>query len=207
MDAKAGKGNVVTRARELIYTAIMPRTLPPLTLLIGCVSLGFLSAATAVSAERPLPPEIASYFEPPAELAGKMGAFRSPLLFEDGSAVKTAQDWARRREEIKQRWHQLMGEWPALLEMPKFERGESVAKDGYTQHRIRVEITAGQMTDGYLLVPAGGGKFPAVLVPFYDPESSLGLKKPNRDFALQLAKRGFVTLAIGSPGGDAYKPE
>jgi hypothetical protein len=28
----------------------------------------------------------------------------------------------------------------------------------------------------------------------------------QRDFALQLARRGFVALAIGTPGDDAYKP-
>jgi len=32
------------------------------------------------------------------------------------------------------------------------------------------------------------------------------LAKELRDFAYQLAKRGFVTLAIGSPGGDARQP-
>ena len=31
-------------------------------------------------------------------------------------------------------------------------------------------------------------------------------KHPLRDFACQLAKRGFVSLSIGSPGGDARKP-
>jgi len=45
-------------------------------------------------------------------------------------------------------------------------------------------------------------------VPFYDPETSAGLdeKHPLRDFARQLTKRGFVSLSIGSPGGDARKP-
>ena len=32
--------------------------------------------------------------------------------------------------------------------------------------------------------------------------TSIGLGKPNRDFAYQLTKRGFVTLSIGSPGGE-----
>ena len=47
-----------------------------------------------------------------------------------------------------------------------------------------------------------------MLVPFYEPETSAGVKadKPDRDLGLQLAKRGFVTLNIGTPGGDAYKP-
>ena len=46
-----------------------------------------------------------------------------------------------------------------------------------------------------------------MFVPYYDPETSVGLQKELRDFAWQLAKRGFVTLAIGSPGGDARKPD
>jgi dienelactone hydrolase len=71
-----------------------------------------------------------------------------------------------------------------------------------------VEIAADQTTEGWLLLPDGTGPFPAVLVPFYDPETSIGLSdSPFRDFALQLARRGFVTLSIGSPGGDARAPD
>ena len=33
---------------------------------------------------------------------------------------------------------------------------------------------------------------------FYEPETAIGLGKPNRDFALQLARRGFVALSIGT---------
>jgi hypothetical protein len=63
------------------------------------------------------------------------------------------------------------------------------------------------MVSGYLLMPEGAGPFPAVLVPFYEPETSAGLKdSPFLDFGLQLARRGFVTLSIGSPSGDARKP-
>jgi hypothetical protein len=37
----------------------------------------------------------------------------------------------------------------------------------------------------------------------------LRMNKPEawRDFGLQLARRGFVTLSIGSPGGDARQPD
>ncbi len=50
-------------------------------------------------------------------------------------------------------------------------------------------------------------KFPAVLVPYYEPETSIGTSNHLfRDYAWQLARRGFVTLSIGSPGGDARKP-
>ncbi len=71
-----------------------------------------------------------------------------------------------------------------------------------------MQIAESQTAAGYLLVPPGDGPFPAVFVPFYDGETSIGQAgKPLRDFAYQLTKRGFVTLSIGSPGGDARKPD
>jgi hypothetical protein len=63
------------------------------------------------------------------------------------------------------------------------------------------------MVQGWLLVPNGTGPFPAVLVPYYEPETSIGMSKQTlRDFGYQLTRRGCVTLSIGSPGGDARKP-
>jgi hypothetical protein len=59
------------------------------------------------------------------------------------------------------------------------------------------------------MVPNGEGPFPAVLVVYYEPESSAGLnpRQKSVDFGRQLARRGFVTLSIGTPGGNAFKPE
>jgi hypothetical protein len=37
-----------------------------------------------------------------------------------------------------------------------------------------------------------------VLTVYYEPETATGLGEPYRDFACQLAKRGFVTLSIGT---------
>jgi hypothetical protein len=66
---------------------------------------------------------------------------------------------------------------------------------------VRIEVAPKRMIDSaYLLVPDGKGPFPAVLVVFYEGKTGIGLGKPNLDFALQLAKRGFVTLSIGGPG-------
>jgi hypothetical protein len=56
----------------------------------------------------------------------------------------------------------------------------------------------------YLLIPEGEGPFPAVLDVFYTPEGGAGLDESKRlgvDFGYQLAKRGFVSLCLGSPGG------
>ena len=172
--------------------------------------LGFSAAAFCtgvISQDKAPPPELARFFQPPAEFAGRLSPHRSPLKFDDGTDVKSAADWPKRRAEILKAWHALMGKWPPVLEHPKLEKMETAHRENFTQHRIRLQIAAEQTSDGYLLIPDGKPPFPAVFVPYYDPETSAGLSnKPLRDFAYQLAKRGFVTLCIGSPGGDARKP-
>lgn len=156
--------------------------------------------------EARLPPELARLFAPPPEFAEKFGAYRSPLLFEDGSRVAAPADWTRRAAEIRKRWEELIGRWPALIEKPRVEFLESKPREEFIQHRVRIEIAPGQTLDGLLLIPKIAGKLPAVLVPFYDADSGAGLGKPRRDFGYQLTRRGFVTLSIGSPGGDARQP-
>jgi len=163
---------------------------------------------TSVSfAADPVWESIASSFQPPSAYAPLTGNHASPLKFKDGREVKTAEQWLQRRAEITKDWHTIMGEWPALVEKPNLEILETTHRDNFTQHRIRLQIATAQSGEGYLLIPDGQGPFPAVFVPFYDPETSIGLSdKPLRDFAYQLTKRGFVTLSMGSPGGDARKP-
>jgi len=151
--------------------------------------------------------QIGPFFRPPPEFAGDFGPFKSPLRFHDGRPVKSAADWAERREEILRYWHKVMGPWPSLIEKPKIEYLTTTHRENFAQHRVRVEIAPGQTAEGYLLIPAGQRPFPAVFVPYYEPETSVGLSTNKlRDFSYQLAKRGFVTLSIGSPGGDARKP-
>jgi hypothetical protein len=155
--------------------------------------------------EPPIPEPLRSAFAPPAELAGKMGEYRSPLLFRDGKPVKDAADWSKRREEILVTWHGLMGKWPDLLREPKVEYLDRKQRDNFTQHHIRIEVAPERMTDdAYLLVPDGKGPFPAVLVVYYDALTGIGEKGELRDFAYQLARRGFVTLSLGSPPASFY---
>jgi hypothetical protein len=176
------------------------------------VSLVAFSSLSLAESREEAWAKIAPYFSPPAEFAGKLGEFRSPLKFEDGSLVRDAKDWPRRRAEILAKWNAVMGPWPDLIERPKVEVQSSEAREGYTEQAVKVEVAPGQMLAGILLVPAGKGPFPAVLVPFYEPGTSVGRppvagKGKFGDYGLQLARRGFVTLSIGSPGGDARKPD
>jgi len=176
-----------------------------------CALVSFL--AVSASSASPVEPStswtaIAPFFQPPAEFVGQFGAYRSPLLFADGSRVRSASDWPRRREEIRRQWMDLMGPWPPVIERPKLEFLAKSRRENFTQHRVRLEIAPQQTGEGWLLVPDGAGPFPAVLVVFYEPETSAGLNTNQfRDFGYQLARRGFVTLNIGTPGGNAWKPE
>jgi len=148
-------------------------------------------------------------YKPPPEFDGQFGGYRSPLKFFDGREVRTADDWKSRRIELLDRWTALMGPWPPVIERPELEVLSSERKDRFKQHRVRVEIARGQTGEGWLLVPNGRGPFPAALVVFYEPETSIGQNPANTtcDFGLQLALRGFVTLNIGTPGGNAWKPD
>ena len=142
--------------------------------------------------------KIAPFFSPPEQYQNDFGKFWSPLRFYNGKEVKTAADWKKRRKEIRDKWTDMMGEWPALIKNQKMEVLETVQKDGYTQQRVRFNWTPNEKTTGYLLIPDGSGKKPAVITTFYEPETALGLGKAGRDFAIQLTKRGFVTLSIGT---------
>lgn len=195
----------------------MPRRLAFLVLVLPTV----LAVAEPV-----VPPELRPFFSPPPEHAGRLGEYRSPLLRDDGRRVTSAAEWPARRVEILEHWHRVMGPWPEPVARPRLEFSERQDRDGVTQHRIAVEVAPGVMQPGFLLLPPArfAGPRPAVLVPFYAPEVSVAYAGPrplagqaarlfkdgvpaHRDFALQLARRGFVTLAIGTPGDDAYRPD
>ncbi|MGI8601434.1 MAG: dienelactone hydrolase family protein [Verrucomicrobiales bacterium] len=174
---------------------------------LACAFFAAALALAEVPKQTPPLSDLAPFFQPPAEHASSLSKYRSPLLFDDGSEAKSPKDWKRRREEILKYWHKIMGPWPPLLEKPKIEVLEQIERENFVQRRVRIQIAPEQTCDGFVLIPKSRGPRPAVVVPFYDAESGAGLGKPHRDFGYQLTKRGFVTLSIGSPGGDARNPE
>ena len=150
----------------------------------------------------------ARFFQPPPEFTNQFGPYRSPLRFSDGATVKSAADWSRRRADILKDWNELMGPWPPLLKQPTLEFLSRTRRENFTQNRVRIEIAPQQTGEGWLLVPEDKTSMPAVLVVYYEPETSVALsKEPLRDFGYELARLGFVTLSIGTPGGNAWKPD
>ena len=143
---------------------------------------------------------LADSFTPPKSIPGAE-CYPPPLTFDDGRPVRTAADWAERRKEILADWHGRMGEWPPLLDKPTVEVLKTEDRDdGITQHHVRIQVAADRTNDdAYLLVPPGDGPFPAVVVVYYDAATGIGRGKTElRDYAIQLARRGFVTLSLGS---------
>jgi hypothetical protein len=192
---------------------------------LACASLPASAAGASRDAERAgIPAALRPLFSAPAEFAGQFGAYPSPLKFYDGRPVSSPAEWPQRRAEILAYWHEQMGPWPELLENPRLEIVETQQRGNVTQHHVSIEVAPGVMQPAFLLIPAQAGRRPAVLVPFYAPEVSIAYEGPRpltgqakkiltsgergqgRDFALQLARRGFVTLSIGTPGDDAYRP-
>jgi hypothetical protein len=99
-----------------------------------------------------------------------------------------------------------MGAWPQVIEDQKLEYLKRDDRDGFVQHTVRFKMTPVHTTEGYLLVPKQPGPHPAIVVVYYEPDTAVGLnEKENRDFALQLAKRGFICLSMGT-GASIYYP-
>ncbi len=150
------------------------------------------------------PSVIQAFLQPPAEYEGKFGDYRSVLKFDDGSPVRTPQDWLRRRAEILRYWHGVMGAWPALVEKPQIKYQEKEQVKNFTRHKVEIEVIPGRLVGPqYLLIPDGQGPFPAVVITWYNSTDSAGLNPKVRDkfdFGYQLAQRGFVTLCVGNVG-------
>jgi dienelactone hydrolase len=145
--------------------------------------------------------KIAPFFSPPDEYKNHNGTYRSSLKFYDGHTLKTKTAWIKRRKEILNQWNKMMGEWPPLLKGQRMKMIDSTRRDGFTQYHVQFYWTPNEQTQGYLLIPDGNSKKPAVITVYYEPETAIGWGEadhPNRDFAYQLAKRGFVTLSLGT---------
>jgi hypothetical protein len=107
----------------------------------------FLLTQASASSMEEAGKRLMPYFRPPAELEKELGKYRSPLVFDDGSHVKTAEDWQKRRAEILKYWHGVMGSWPKLIEKPKIEYVKKEQRDGVTQQQIRLEVAPGKTSD------------------------------------------------------------
>jgi pimeloyl-ACP methyl ester carboxylesterase len=146
---------------------------------------------------------------------------RNLLVLRDATGqerpIRSADDWAKRREHILESMQLVMGELPGdKNKVPlDVEVGEEIETATYVRKKITFGVEQGDRLAAYLFVPkAREGKLPAVLC-LHPTERKLGKGvpaglggKPDRHYAVHLAERGYVTLApdyVGS-GDSTFDP-
>lgn len=164
---------------------------------VACLAL--LSVASSWAAEPPAYPD-----------------HRVLLVYRDDAGkehpVRTAADWALRRGHIVAGLEQAMGKLPdrGRLPAPQMRVVEETPGQGFVRKRISLVSDDPQAAEGdripaYLYLPTGDGK-PRAAVLALHPTGKPGKDlvagngpRANRQYALELAERGYVVLAPDYP--------
>ncbi len=136
--------------------------------------------------------------------------------------VKTVDDWKQRRAEILKGMQAVMGPLPGDSKRSPLapETVEEVDCGTYVRRLITFQSEPGSRVPAYLCIPkslledkTGKKQAPAVLclhgtdnVVGHGTVVGLGTR-PNRQYAAELAERGFVTLAPNYPKLAKYQPD
>ena len=144
------------------------------------------------------------------------------LQYRDASAkvqpVTTPADWQKRRAEILRGMQEVMGKLPSEdRRLPLAVEVEEEADTGtYVRRLITYLCEPESRTPAYLCIPkdvlAGQRKTPAVLC-LHPTDNNVGHKvvlglggRPGRQYAAELAERGYVTLSPSYPHLADYWP-
>ncbi|MFO0802157.1 MAG: acetylxylan esterase [Gemmataceae bacterium] len=145
------------------------------------------------------------------------------LLYRDADGkpapVKTAEDWQMRRAEIVRGMESVMGKLPGKEKRVDLDvkQEEEVDCGKYVRRKITYQSEPGSRVPAYLCIPKavldGKAKAPAVLC-LHPTDNNVGYGvvvglggKENRQYAAELADRGFVTLAPNYPLLAKYQPD
>lgn len=133
--------------------------------------------------------------------------------------VKTVGDWSQRRAEIVRGMQAIMGSLPGKSKRCDLAVKVEEEKDmgSYVRRLITYESEPGSRVPAYLCIPKevlnGQRKVPALLC-LHSTDNVLGhgivvglSKNPNHNYAVELAERGFVTLAPNYPLLAKYQPD
>jgi dienelactone hydrolase len=137
----------------------------------------------------------------------------------------TAEQWQPRREQIVAAMESVMGKLPRDVDVvngrrvpPAMTVVEEVDCGSYVRQDIRYRSEPGCDTPAYLCLPktvgrSGAGMAPAVLC-LHPTDDQIGHGvvvgldgKSNRQYAQELAERGYVTLSPGYPLLAGYQPD
>lgn len=145
------------------------------------------------------------------------------LLYRDAQGeirpVKSKADWPRRRAEILRGMQEVMGPLPGNEKRcpPDLKVEQEEDCGSYVRRFITYASEPGSRVPAYLLIPkkvlSGMNKAPAVLC-LHPTDNTIGHKvvvglggRPHRQYAQELAERGYVTLAPSYPLLANYQPD
>ncbi len=148
------------------------------------------------------------------------------LLFHDSNGtvtpVKTTADWLLRRAEIVRGMESVMGAFPGSDSSKRVDLDvqveEEIDRGTYVLRRITYQSEPNCRTPAFICIPKAAlkedaGDFPAVLC-LHPTDFKFGAAvvvglggKANRQYASELAARGFVTIAPAYPHLTDYKPD
>jgi hypothetical protein len=176
---------------------------------------------------KPRPPGPLPFTPVPRNAAGPVRLPRENLLLHHDATgatvpVRTPADWQRRRAEIVCGMEAVMGPFPGGASPKRIALDvrveEQIDRDTYVVHRITYQSEPGSRTPAFLCIPkaalaTNGRAFPAVLC-LHPTDHTVGAGvvvglggKANRQYASELATRGYVTLAPAYPHLAGYAPD
>ncbi|MGE3808718.1 MAG: dienelactone hydrolase family protein [Gemmataceae bacterium] len=127
-----------------------------------------------------------------------------PLLVDDqGNQIGTRAGWAARRAQLESAWLERLGKNPAKPDKLDVKIDKTEKFEGYTRQQLSFAAEGNDRINAFLLIPDSlkeGEKRPAVVV-FHETtrdtyKMPVGLgSKPELALALQLTRRGYVTLS------------
>ena len=148
------------------------------------------------------------------------------LVYRDATGatgpVRTTAEWPQRRAEIVRGMETVMGAYPGATSPKRVPLDvrieEEIDRDTYVLRRITYQSEPGSRTPAFLCIPkaaltANDRAFPAVLCLHPTDQTAgagvvVGLGgKPNRQYASELATRGYVTIAPAYPYLAGYAPD
>jgi endonuclease/exonuclease/phosphatase family metal-dependent hydrolase/dienelactone hydrolase len=145
---------------------------------------------------------------------------RSPTTDGQARIATTVNEWAARKESILTAMQSVMGQLPEfkLLNAPEMELIAEVDCGNFVRRRIMYQSQRGNKVPAFLCIPKVALKkdaqpLPAVLC-LHPTDNTIGNGvvvglggKPNRQYASELASRGYVTLAPAYPLLANYQPD
>jgi dienelactone hydrolase len=120
--------------------------------------------------------------------------------------IRAPAEWKRRRADILAAFQRVAGPLPrADTAAPVAEVLEETPVEGFVRRKVLLQVAPGNAVRGWLFVPkGGGGKSPAMLC--LHQTTPTGADEPaglagdsNLHYALELARRGYVTFAPDYP--------